>query len=181
MHSEAYLAFIVDRVAADDRLAPLDQLIAAWWIGRKEGGTAIGQPRTIPLPRRIRAADLFNVSIDLYSATALHLFARRPEEMLETGWAVSLRSVTAALFDAEDICGAEARHILERLVKRVALSTEEAQELKRLQRLAEPAEIPDTAPAFLDELRIPLLQGRQSGWAAYADARVPMDDMKVPL
>lgn len=181
MHSEAYLSFIIDRVEAGDRLAPFDQLIAAWWVGIKEGGAAIGQHRTIPLPERIRAAHLFNISLNLYSATALHLFARRPEEMLETGWAVPLRSVTAALFEAEDIGRGDARLILERLVKRVALSAQEAQVLKRLQRLAEPAEIPDTATAFLDELQIPLLQGRQCGWAAYANARVPMGDLKAQL
>lgn len=181
MHSEAYLSFIIDCVEAGDRLAPFDQLIAAWWVGIKEGGSAIGQHRTIPLPDRIRAAHLFNLNLDLYSATALHLFARRPKEMLETGWAVPLRLVTAALFEVENIGRDDARLILERLVKRVALSAQEAQELNRLQRLAEPAEIPDTATAFLDELRIPLLQGRQSGWAAYADARVPLGDMQARL
>lgn len=181
MHSEAYLSFIIERVEAGDRLAPFDQLIAAWWVGLKEGGAAIGPHRTIPLPARIRAAHLFNFSIDLHSATALHLFARRPEEMLETSWAVPLRLVTAALFEAEGIGRDDAHLILERLVKRVALSAQEAHDLKRLHRLAEGAEIPDTATEFLDELRIPLLQGRHCGWAAYADARVPMSDMKAQL
>lgn len=181
MHSDAYLTFIVERIVAGDRLAPFDPLIASWWVNGKEGRAEKGTPPTVPLPARIRAGDLLSARIDLYSATALHLFARRPEEMLETAWAVPLRSVTAALFEVEDIGRDDARLILERLVKRVALSAEEAQELKRLQRLAEPAEIPDTATAFLDELRIPLLQGRQSGWAAYADARVPKGDMKAQL
>lgn len=181
MHSDAYLSFIVERIEAGDRLAPFEQLIASWWISAKEGGAAKGTAPTIPLPGRIRAGDLLSARIDLYSAAALHLFARCPREMLETAWAIPLRWVTAALLDAEEIDHGEARSILKRLMKRVALSAGEAQELKRLQRLAAPAEIPASATVLLDDLRIPLLENRESGWAAYADGRVPAGVMGAQL
>lgn len=181
MHSDAYLSFIIERVEAGDRLAPFDQLIGSWWINSKEGGAAKGSPPSIPLPARIRAGDLLNARIDLYSAAALHFFARCPEEMLETSWAVPLRTVTTALFDVEEIDHGEARNILERLVKRVALSAGEAQDLKRLQRVAAPSVIPVSATVLLDDLRIPLLENRQSGWAAYANGRVPAGDSRAQL
>lgn len=181
MHADAYLRFIVERVAAGDRLAPFDQLIATWWVNWKEGRAAKGTPPTVPLPARIRAGDLLSARIDLYSAAALHLCARCPGEMLETDWAVPLRSVTAALFNAEDIGRAEARQILGRLVKRVALTACEAQDLKQLHCLVTFDEIPVSATALLDDLRVPLFENRHSGWAAYENGRVPTGDMGAQL
>ena len=166
--------FIVGRVVAGDRLAPFDQLIGAWWTNLKWGGVPNGVRGAVLLPKRIRAADLQRSHIDLYSVAAIHHFARRSDNMLETEWAVPLRSVAAALFDAEDIDEAVARLVLDRLVKRVALSAEEAQELRRLQSFAVPAKVPATATVLLEDLRIPFLDNRQFGWAAYIDGRIPV-------